>query len=331
MDWWGSESRRFLDIRVHWAGEASDTRSMPSELNSCESERIDHQADGLGEADARFDGDSVLGELERVGEVLGGLGAGFDVGLGDGVDSAGAGAVARARMFAHEVNNLVGSISGRAQRAMMSGEPAHRDEALLMASDLGARVGVLSEFFMECGMEDGGDYTNRPIGLLRSYLIDSHVFARSVVESHRLMVGGGGVGFVLDVEEGAGVCVPGVLMGQVLVNLYGNALDGIGRGRASGEGDLRGRIRLGWRRLGGDDGGCGGEGVVVRVEDSGVGFGGDVKSVGGHGLGLGVCRGIVEGFGGRVVVGESKDLGGGMVSLFFTRTPPCEGVCLAEA
>jgi len=57
----------------------------------------------------------------------------------------------------------------------------------------------------------------------------------------------------------------------------------------------------------------------IWVEDSGDGFG-SRKSFGGHGLGLGVCKRIVEGWGGELVLGDS-DLGGARVGIRFYQKP----------
>ncbi len=213
-------------------------------------------------------------------------------------------------MFAHEVNNLVVGISGRAERAMRSGDAAMTRQALELAVDLGAQVRGLCGVFMDGAV--GESYEN----LERSQVIDIHEFA---IISACEYLGIDWVDWVVELDEGLGdvfgVPMGAGVFGQVLLNLYRNALAGIARGAAQG-GERSGTIRLRVMRLDGGDEVSGG--VVVRVEDSGVGFGGG-GSVhgGGHGLGLRVCRALCGGYGGRVEVGESAMLGGGRVDVVF--------------
>ena len=286
-------------------------------------------------------GEQVLGEIDRVERLIGGVAGGVGDQVRDEDD-----AVMGARMFAHEVNNLVMGISGWAQRALISGDSGHVSEALEMASEVGGRVAVLCELFMGGGVE----IATRPSVLVASQVILAHRFALNCVAGHPVLVDGGGVDFEVDIEDGLVLVMPGMLLGQVLVNLYGNALDGIGRSGGSG-----GVVRLTVGRRGDvvklvvEDSGCGflkrgngqravgnGEEKMKRREEEGKneevmepsprpspqGRGrksGNVGSlnVGRHGLGLGVCRALCGAFGGRVEVGVSEDLGGGLVRLVF--------------
>ncbi len=341
---------------------------------------------GVGAGTDRAVGGVVEDGIDRVGVAAG---AALDLGRDLDRDAGGAGEVAGgmlgARMFAHEVNNLVTAIAGRAQRGLVTGEDEHVRAALELAADVGGRVAGLCALFLESTGEGEG----RQIALGRSQLVGVHEFAAVCVAGHPVLAGGergwGGVDFVCDldgVDEGNqgqmewgewGVGMPGMLLGQVLVNLYGNALTGIGRGlyRDDQEGKaLTPALSLGEREEEGEAeactpmlsvraeeevakevGGVGlkagvvrlrggwaeGGGVELVVEDSGVGFddggvledgaggtsgAGGVGGVGGvgfggYGLGLGVCRALVGGFGGRVELGGSEDLGGGLVRLVF--------------
>lgn len=267
------------------------------------------------------------------------IGAGLaDLDLELGADRDGAGddvGLLGARMFAHEVNNLALSISGRAQRGLLSGDEDHVRAALEAAADVGSRVAGLCALFME---REAVGVADRKISLEESQVVSVHEFARSCVSCHPvLMTGDERLGGVFEVVLGPGVFggvggrgiggvpMPGMLLGQVLVNLYGNALTGIGR-LSETDGVARGaRIRLG-------GGAVAGGGVELVVEDSGVGFddggfggsgrrekgrGAGGSAFGGYGVGLGVCRALVGGFGGRVELGRSVDFGGGLVRLTF--------------
>ncbi len=247
----------------------------------------------------------VVEQIDRIGSAVDSLSADFDEVCLEDLDRA-----TRARMFAHEVNNLVVGISGRAERAMRSGDAAMTRQALEMAVDLGAQVRGLCGVFMD------GVVGELYECLVRSQVIDIHEFATISTCEY---LGIDWVDWVVELDEGLGdefgVPMGAGVFGQVLLNLYRNALAGIARGAAQG-GERSGTIRLRVMRLdGGGDDGSGG--VVVRVEDSGVGFGGGSVRGGGFGLGLRVCRALCGGYGGRVEVGESAMLGGGRVDVVF--------------
>ncbi|MEQ9208210.1 MAG: hypothetical protein RLN78_12640 [Phycisphaerales bacterium] len=270
---------------------------------------------------------SVVGELDRVGSAADDLLAEID-----GVGESERDQILAARMFAHEVNNLVMGISGRAQRALMSGDPGLKEEAIGVAADLGARVQGLCSAFLQTG--DGG-FDDRSEML---QILDTHEFASNIATE---CLANSWVRWVVEVDDEE--CFGGVpmgpgMLGQVLVNLYRNAIGGIVRGlddAGLGGGACVGVVRLRVMRFGGD-------GVLVRVEDSGVGFGGggcvsgnesgklsgnESGNVsgnvsgngvgGGYGLGLKVCRELCGRCGGRVEIGTSAMLGGGRVDVVF--------------
>ncbi|MGJ8636895.1 MAG: hypothetical protein ACSHX5_08640 [Phycisphaerales bacterium] len=338
---------------------------------------------GVGAGTDRAVGGVVADGIDRVEAAAGAaLDLGRDLDRDAGRVEEVAGGMLGARMFAHEVNNLVTAIAGRAQRGLVTGEDEHVRAALELAADVGGRVAGLCALFLE----STGEGESRQVVLDRSQLVGVHEFAAVCVAGHPVLVGGergwGGVDFVCDlggVDEGNqgqmewgewgewGVGMPGMLLGQVLVNLYGNALTGIGRGLYrddQGGKTLTPALSLGQREEEGEAeactpmlsvraeeeveeevGGLGlkagvvrlrggwveGGGVELVVEDSGVGFddGGVLEDgavgtsgaggvgFGGYGLGLGVCRALVGGFGGRLETGRSMDLGGGLVRLVF--------------
>tara|TARA_R110002096_G_scaffold344921_13_gene538439 strand:+ start:6037 stop:6966 length:930 start_codon:yes stop_codon:yes gene_type:complete len=308
---------------VEWVLDWSDTRGVEYELDL---DRQDSEAPDVSGGVARSDlggggqlfhveqfesgldlgaEDMVLGEMDRAGSAMESLSADADGAGLSGVDQA-----MGARMFAHEVNNLVMGISGRAQRAMVSGEPEMVGRALEMAADLGVQIRGLCAVFL-----DGSDcdIAGR-LGV--SQVLSTHGFARisacEYLDFER-------VSWVVEVDEGiddiGGVPMGAGMFGQVLMNLYRNALAGIARG--IGGGADSGMIRLRVMRLDGVGGG-----ILVRVEDSGVGFGGGARGAGngvggGYGLGLKVCRELCGRCGGRVEVGASGMLGGGRVDVVF--------------
>ncbi|MBO6514427.1 MAG: hypothetical protein JJ974_10725 [Phycisphaerales bacterium] len=230
--------------------------------------------------------DAVVDQVDRVEMMLGELA---------GLESA----VERGRMFAHEVNNLMMAVSGRAQRGLLSGDAEHAREALTLAADVGGRIAGLCGVFLE------GESSDRPISLSSSQIYGIHEFAMNCVGVHPVLVsdGGGvefefvdgtgtgtGTGLGLGSGNSGGVRMDGMLLGQVLWNRYRNARTGIARGEQvdSGAG-RRGVVRLSCRVL--DQSGRGGMdgGVELVVEDSGVGFGecGDVDRGGSGGRGGG--------------------------------------------
>lgn len=301
---------------MEWVGEWSDTRTVEYELESERRISESREAAGgslrsdLGAEDQLFHMEqlgSVVGELDRVGGAADDLLAEID-----GVGASERDQNLAARMFAHEVNNLVMGISGRAQRALMSGDPGMVEEAIGVAADLGERVQGLCSAFLQTG--DGGidDCLNM------SQVLDTHEFASATASQS---LGIDWVQWVVEVDDEecfGGVPMGSGMLGQVLVNLYRNAIGGIVRGlddAGLGGGGCVGVVRLRVMRFGGD-------GVLVRVEDSGVGFGGGGCVPGngiggGYGLGLKVCRELCGRCGGRIEIGASAMLGGGRVDVVF--------------
>ncbi len=260
----------------------------------------------------------MVEQLDRIGSATASLSAELDEICLEDLDR-----MTKARMFAHEVNNLVVGISGRAERARQSGDAAMTQQALEIAADLGVQIrGLCSAFLDE--FELGTGYVEH------SQVLGIQEFASLSATEY---LGIERVQWVVEIDDSiddvGGIPMGAGMFGQVLINLYRNALAGIARGMESGfangiasgverGGDSAGTIRLRVMRLDGNCGVDGRSGVLVRVEDSGVGFDGDdVVSGGGYGLGLKVCRALCGQRGGRVEVGSSAMLGGGRVDVVF--------------
>jgi|GEM_PF-6761083 len=351
-----------LGITFHWALDWSDTQPVPAEKlpsrdpsldqmvggDSVAPKNTDLRLSGGGGGDLQGqlfhveqlggDGD-VSAEVDRVSALVGHLGelAGGVDGADPGVES-GADLDLRARYFAHEVNGLVAGISGRAQRAVISGDADQVRVAIGMAADVGIRVASLCEFFMS----RSGDLGGGGGGDLQSDNPDIHRRARGlgsaqVVAVHRDVVAGvggdDGVRFEIELGVGGlgvGVPLPGILLERVLVNLYSNAMSAMGGGGCCDR-----LIRLSGRVVQARRGGCpvdGGCGICLGrcvdpgyvslvVEDSGPGMDGGGEVVdgsafgSGHGLGLGVCRFVCEQWGGEFLVGASDVDDGGLGGL----------------
>ena len=156
-----------LGIRFHWVWDWSDTERVSTESLPSRKIPLDQLVGGdpgaLKNADLRLSGeigeelqgqlfhmeqldggDNLVNQVDRLSAMVGDLGgAADDAGSMDGeldLDL-------RARYFAHEVNGLVAGISGRAQRAVISGDADQARVGMEMAADVGIRVASLCEFF----------------------------------------------------------------------------------------------------------------------------------------------------------------------------------------
>jgi len=350
-----------LGITFHWALDWSDTQPVPAEKLPSRDPSLDQMVggdyvapkngdlrlSGGGDGDSQGQlfhveqlgsGEDVASEVDRVSALVGDLGelaGGFEAGADSGIDLD-----MRARYFAHEVNGLVGGISGRAQRAMISGDADQARVAIGMAADVGIRVASLCEFFMSrpSNLDGRTGGNGKSDNLVVCEKLDGLNLAQVLAVHEDAVVGVGGDGGVrYEVELGVGglglgVPLPGILLERVLVNLYSNAMSAMG-----GVDDCRAGgdrfIRLSGREVRASRGACpvgGGCGICLGrcvdpgyvslvVEDSGPGMDGGGEtvdgSIGGHGLGLGVCRYVCEQWGGEFLVGVSDVDEGGLGGL----------------
>ena len=212
---------------------------------------------------------------------------------------------AMASMFAHEVNNLMTQVGGRAQLALMHmDQPERTAYALELACHASAQIAQLAELFMSTTV-----MTIQP-GSLRSILY-AHQRALSFLPEADFNA----YNFTLSGDSSLIPNIPTVLLQQVLLNLYLNAIRAVGDSEQRGTGRIAIHISTHntsqecstWNNS--DPGqALSGQKIQVIVEDTGVGMSSDQVAglfvakdrVGkaqpsdrvhdqGHGLGLAIC------------------------------------------
>ncbi len=237
---------------------------------------------------------SVLDEIEQIGSFLSSIESHFDQAsnLAElGVFSS---------MFAHEVNNLMTQVGGRAQLALMNmDQPEMIVRALELACHASAQIAQLSEIFLEAADADSphaGQFA----------LSDIHKRAIEFIADHDIQA----YGFTLDADvDDLKISAPPILLQQVLLNLYLNAIRAIEESTAPGPHQITTRVE----QI------CPSENcspwntprVRITVEDTGIGM--DAQQIEqvfrtplgslsaqsstkpnergrGHGLGLSVCK-----------------------------------------
>ena len=198
---------------------------------------------------------------------------------------------ALAAMYAHEVNNLMTQVGGRAQLALMNlDQPERIIQALELAYRASSQIAQLSELFM----------SNPPT----SSILDSDI---PISEVHRRVLGFLSeqdiidFGFTLAGSAEHTPTIPTVQLQQVLLNLYLNAIRAINALNPAKPGQIITRIQIlepdptcsTWNTA---------QRIQIIVEDNGIGmcadqaaelFAGRTKKSGegpaGHGLGLKIC------------------------------------------
>ncbi len=235
---------------------------------------------------------------------------------------------ALASMYAHEVNNLMTQVSGRAQLALMHlDQPERVIHALELARHASTQIAQLSEIFM-------GDAQSTP----------HQSSSASIADIHRRALG-----FLAEQDIAEFECsitgsiasepdIPAAMLQQVLLNLYLNAI------RALKETDTPRRRRLSTLietietdpyhhcRAGGADCSTWNNSQTIRitVEDTGVGMDPDqlaglmgTKERGsadgstnqdrGHGLGLTICSRLISNAQGSIVADSTLGAGTKMI------------------
>lgn len=244
-------------------------------------------------------------------------------------------------MFAHEVNNLMTQVGGRAQLALMHmDEPSLVLKALQLSAQVSAQVAKLSEIFLESSRMDlrfQGKYEVREIHEQAITFISDEDVQRCGLE-------------LIETEPGTQIGIMPIVLQQVLLNLYLNAIRAIDESTNPNAGRIITRVE----RL------APGEGcspwnmprVRITVEDSGVGMskeqirrvfsaptavreidaqdavgsgssaGATTKSSGrGHGLGLSICKRLLVEAGGSIACESTPGKGAKMIITLPTPEP----------
>ncbi|PCI07095.1 hypothetical protein COB72_10845 [bacterium] len=238
---------------------------------------------------------SVIDEVDQLVSKLSSLKSHMD----QASDLAEAGAMAS--MFAHEVNNLMTQVGGRAQLALMHmDQPERAVYALELACHASAQIAQLAELFMSTTV-----MTIQP-GSLRS-ILDAHQRALSFLPEADFNA----YNFAISGDSSLIPNIPTVLLQQVLLNLYLNAIRAVGDSEQRETGQITIHVSTSnanqecstWNNS--DPGrALSGQMIQIIVEDTGVGMSSDQvaglfvakdragkaqSSAQGHGLGLAIC------------------------------------------
>lgn len=136
-------------------------------------------------------------------------------------------------MYAHEVNNLMTQVGGRAQLALMHMDrPELIVEALKLACRASTQVAQLSEIFLESVRKDSkfkGEYSLREIHRQTLSFVSPQDIER--------------YGFAFDDQgDDVHICIPPILLQQVLLNLYLNAIRAIEEASLNRPGRIQTRV-----------------------------------------------------------------------------------------
>jgi signal transduction histidine kinase len=219
----------------------------------------------------------------------------------------------------HELNNALTPILSYAKLALRNPDPAYRERALTQIAEAAQRAAAITRGMLGLSRPGGGMDHREPTDLVR-LVREVVLLVEKDMARHRVR---------LDVKltgQPAARVNPAQIQ-QVLLNLLINARQAMPQG---------GTVRL---RLGLD---AAGRRVELSVTDTGVGIapadlrrifepfystktGADAAGQGGTGLGLAVCREIVEAHHGRLRA-ESRLGQGSTFTLILPACPPTEAV-----
>jgi len=205
-----------------------------------------------------------------------------------------------AAMVAHEFNNILTPVVNYAELARKN--PKMTDKAIARAADCGQRATDICAAILNLA---GGD-SPEPVEVNLAELVSETVLAMARDPKRD------GIDFRLTAAEDLAVTTRKVELQQVLLNLLLNARTAVLKRTG-----LR-RIEVTAERDG--------QAVRLRVRDNGVGIppenlsrifepffttrpDDDAKGKAGHGLGLAICREIVDSLGGRIAVESQPDRG----------------------
>lgn len=226
-------------------------------------------------------------------------------------------------MFAHEVNNLITQVGGRAQLALMHmDKPDLSLKALELACHASTQIAQLSEIFIETTKNDRC--------FIAQYRVsDIHRRALEFVSDQDIQA----FGFEFhEASSDIGIIIPPILLQQVLLNIYLNAI----RATEDSGDPANAKISTRVERLGASDQCSPWNIPLVRiiVEDTGIGmspehiqraFHSPARSGAeslqptnrdrgrGHGLGLAVCEKLLADASGTISVESTVGVGTKMI------------------
>lgn len=243
---------------------------------------------------------NVLKEVDQIDTMLQGLESHMD----QASNLAELGAFAH--MYAHEVNNLMTQVGGRAQLALMNMDrPEKIIQALELACHASSQIAQLSELFMDASTS--WDQHESSVSQI-------HEFALGFLADQDIEA----FGFsITDVQTELGLSFPPLLLQQVLLNLYLNATHAIKESDAVDSGQISTHVEIVDGRKGQPAEECSTWNntpkLVITVKDNGIGMSAEQLSAAfqanmlpkqdqeatqhsakdqdrGHGLGLSICQ-----------------------------------------
>jgi signal transduction histidine kinase len=193
-----------------------------------------------------------------------------------------------AAAIAHEVNNVLTPVRSYAELALARpGDRELAERALKAAAEGSERACLITEAMLECA---------------RGGAAEGWADIAAAAGRAARLIGPGSCHVQHTIPPGLAVAMPQVALEQVLLNLLLNAKTAAGAG---------GEIRVTARESG--------DGVEIEVEDNGRGIPADrlgrvfeafeSGSVRGRGLGLTICRYLVESVGGRIRAASEVGVG----------------------
>ena len=267
---------------------------------------------------------SVLQEVEQIGVFLDTIKTHFE----QASDLAELGVFSS--MFAHEVNNLMTQVGGRAQLALMNMDnPNLSLKALQAACHASTQIAQLSEIFLESTQTDS-KYT------AQYHVCEIHHRSLEFISDENLEA----YGFKIEeVDPDIQISIPPILLQQVLLNIYLNAARSIEVKSCSSGTKNNGQISTKVERTSpGESCSTGNKSMIkITIQDNGIGMDADqvqmifqtweqdkeqlpVKIANderergrGHGLGLSVCKKLLADAHGSITAESVPDVGTKMI------------------
>lgn len=229
---------------------------------------------------------------------------------------------ALASMYAHEVNNLMTQVGGRAQLALMHlDQPERIIQALELAHHASTQIAQLSEIFM-------GDTQSNAQQSSNTSIADIHHGALEFLAEQDIADFGCSITGSITIEP----AIPAAMLQQVLLNLYLNAIRAIKGVGSAQPGQLVTQIETietdpnhlsqtecsTWNNS---------PTIRITVEDTGIGMkpdqlaglfiakerGSADSSDQGHGLGLAICNRLISNAQGSIVAESTLGIGTKMI------------------